>query len=281
MLDTLVHRARAGAERLWTACRMRGSMAHQRMTALTDASQALLRLQVIVEALFWPRPPIKKAICNLLDEIRLARMTDAAAPQFAALRGSKGLLLHLGCGMQIKDGWVNLDIDGGSAPVLPSNCSPQTRFISHDLRSGVLPLDDESCEFIYSSHFFEHLEYNDGVRLMRDCHRVLRLSGTFRAALPDFEKLFRAYIDRNEEHFNLYNILDVYPDRPPETITMCDHINLGVYEFGHKCIYDEEKACRLLRHLGFASAEITPFREGIDPPSEIRRRYSFYVEARK
>jgi predicted SAM-dependent methyltransferase len=249
--------------------------------ALAVLSQLTLP-RVIAETLFWPRPSIKKAFSNLLDEVRIARAVDAAAPKFAALRGSKRLLIHLGCGAQIKDGWINLDIHHGpTLPVLPANCSAQTRFISHDLRLGTLPFSNDSCELIYSSHFFEHLEYEDGVRLMRDCHRVLQPGGTFRAALPHFEKLFRSYLDRDEKHFNLYNILDVYPSRPPETITLCDHVNLGVYAFGHKCIYDEEKICRLLRYLGFASVEITDFCEEIDPPSEIRRRYSFYVEARK
>jgi SAM-dependent methyltransferase len=164
-------------------------------------SQALPALRDIVRALLWPQPePVKRALRSLLDEVRLARATTAAAPQFAALRGEKGLLLHLGCGNHLKDGWVNLDLNlNGTAPELPPQRLPQTRFILYDLRSGTLPLDDESCELIYSSHFFEHLEHDDGVRLMRDCHRVLQPGGTFRAALPDFPELFRAYLERDEK----------------------------------------------------------------------------------
>jgi SAM-dependent methyltransferase len=205
----------------------------------------------------------------------------------AAIRGASGRQgasapSSLGCGNQLKDGWVNLDANlNGTAPERPPYRLPQTRFILYDLRAGTLPLDDCCCELIYSSHFFEHLEYDDGVRLMRDCHRALQPAGTFRAALPDFQKMFRAYLERNEKHFDLYSIFDVYPHRPPETITLCDHVNAGVYEFGHRCIYDQEKICRVLRHLGFASVEITGYREGIDPAGEIRRRYSFYVEAKK
>jgi len=217
-----------------------------------------------------------------MDEVRLARATTAAAAQFTGLRGQRGLLLHLGCGNHLKDGWVNLDLNlNGTAPALAPNCPPQTRFILHDLRSGILPLDDESCEFIYSSHFFEHLEHDDGARLMRDCRRVLQPGGTFRAALPDFPLLFRAYLEHDEKVFELYSIFDVFPHRPPETVTLVDHVNANVYEWGHRCIYDPEKICRVLRYLGFASVEITDYREGIDPASELRRRYSFYVEARK
>jgi predicted SAM-dependent methyltransferase len=246
-------------------------------------SAALPALRDIARALLWPQPePVKRALRNLLDEVRLARATAAAAPQFAALRGRKGLLLHLGCGNHLKDGWVNLDLNlNGTAPALPSQRLPQTRFILYDLRSGTLPLDDDSCELIYSSHFFEHLEHDDGVGLMRDCRRVLQPGGIFRAALPDFPELFRAYLERDEKVFELYSIFDVFPHRPPETVTLVDHVNANVYGWGHKCIYDPEKICRVLRHLGFAAVDITDYREGIDPASEIRRRYSFYVEATK
>jgi SAM-dependent methyltransferase len=199
-------------------------------------------LRDIARALLWPQPePVKRALRNLIDEVRMARAAAAAAPQFAALRGEKGLLLHLGCGNHLKDGWINLDLNLNGAPPAPPQRLPQTRFILYDLRSGTLPLDDDSCELIYSSHFFEHLEYDDGERLMRDCHRVLQPGGIFRAALPNFPGLFRAYLEHNENHFDLYTIFDVYPQRPPETVTLVDHVNLGVYEWGHKCIYDQEK----------------------------------------
>ena len=50
-----------------------------------------------------------------------------------------GLLLHLGCGNHLKNGWVNLDLNlSGTAPALPPKPLPQTRFILNDLRSGTL-----------------------------------------------------------------------------------------------------------------------------------------------
>jgi hypothetical protein len=74
----------------------------------------------------------------------------------------------------------------------------------------------------------------------------------------------------------------VLPGLDPATTTLVDHINYGVYQNGeHKFIYDEEKICLVLRSLGFGSVNITPYREGLDPPNELRQRYSFYVEAIK
>ena len=53
-----------------------------------------------------------------------------------------------------------------------------------------------------------------------------------------------------------------------------------MYHYGeHKIILDEEKTISLLRQAGFATVAAADYKEGIDPPSTLRRRYSFYVEA--
>ena len=39
--------------------------------------------------------------------------------------------------------------------------------------------------------------------------------------------------------------------------------------------------CAILRKVGFSSVTPTPFSQDLDPNNELRRRYSFYVEAVK
>jgi hypothetical protein len=241
-------------------------------------------LRHIARRLLQTQPePIQAAARTLFQEIRLARAVRHAGRQFAALDGAKDLKLHLGCGSELKSGWLNVDLNlNGTVPEIDPGLAPDTRFILYDLRSGKLPLADESCSIVYSSHFLEHLEYRQGLRLMRDCHRVLQPQGTFRAGLPAFRQSFRKYVDGDHAHFNLYSIYDVRPELDPATTTLVDHINYGVYQNGeHKFIYDEEKICLVLRSIGFGSVSIAPYREGLDPSSELRQRYSFYVEAIK
>ena len=226
--------------------------------------------------------PLQAAIRTLWDEIRIARLVRHSRSEFAKLKGWTELRVHLGCGPELKNGWLNIDLNLHRNIPVAEKPSPQTLFIDYDLRLGSLPLESGSAAYFYSSHFLEHLEYQAGVRLMRDCHRILRSGGIFRAALPDFGKMFRAYIERDHNHFSLVDLLEWLPDREPETVSLIDNVNLGVYQRGeHKCIYDEEKILLVLRRIGFASVEITPFKEIVDPDNEIRRRYSFYVEAVK
>lgn len=224
---------------------------------------------------------LRVALKNLWNEIKAARIVRSSARSFDALRGKKNLKLHVGAGDDIKLGWVNVDLNLRVPPHIDPAKHPDTLFINHDLRRG-LPLDDASCDLIYSSHFFEHLEYTQGLRLMRDCHRALSPGGVFRISLPNFKGLFEAYLKGDEAYVDGVQIREVLPEVEAGTETLVDHINYGVYQYGeHKCVYDEEKLILILRRIGYSRVEPSEFREEIDPASPLRRRYSFYVEAVK
>ena len=57
-----------------------------------------------------------------------------------------GAALHCGCGPDLKQGWINIDVFEPNAD------------LRLDLRR-TLPFKDGSTIAIYSEHFFEHLEY--------------------------------------------------------------------------------------------------------------------------
>jgi predicted SAM-dependent methyltransferase len=229
-----------------------------------------------------PSAPLSLASKDVWNEIRIAARVVRSRRRFRELRGRTDLKVHLGCGAQLMRGWINLDLNAArSVRRAARRLPPDTRFIEYDLRLGRLPLDSGSCARIYSSHFFEHLDYERGVALMRDCHRVLRPGGVFRAALPTFRAMFRAYLEGDARYFEGVVLAEVRPDVEPGTETLLDQLNYGVYQYGeHKCLYDEEKLCRVLRHLGF-EARPADFDPALDPANELRRRYSFYVEAVK
>ena len=223
---------------------------------------------------------VRLAFRDLRKELKIARIVRASAPKFKALHNKHGLRVHLGCGSDIKSGWVNIDLTG-NPPVITKGAAPGAIFINHDLRRG-LPLERGTCAMIYSSHFFEHLGYHDAVTLLRQCYLALQPSGVFRAALPVFKEAFQAYLRGDKDYFRLVNIFEVLPEVQPGTETLVDYVNYCVYQSGeHKWIMDEEKIMLLLRHIGFKSVAISSFREGVDPDNELRRALSFYVEAIK
>lgn len=223
---------------------------------------------------------VRRAARNLRLEQRIERINAAARPRLAALDSQRGLKLHLGCGPDIRSGWVNIDLNTARLATPFEQRTDGTIYINYDLRQG-LPLQSECCSFIYSSHFFEHLEYECGVKLMEDCFRATEKGGTFRIVLPDMRALFKAYLGNDRDFFKLLDPL-IAPETEPRTLTLIDYVNYGTYQFGeHKYIYDEEKLKKVLSDIGYSSVAASSFTPGLDVDTPARRKYSFYVEAKK
>lgn len=74
--------------------------------------------------------------------------------------------LNLGCGEVYLSGWINID-----------NRNDDVKLdLRHDLSRG-LPFDDNSVDFIFNEHFLEHLTPEQGVTLLKECYRVLKVGG--------------------------------------------------------------------------------------------------------
>jgi hypothetical protein len=225
--------------------------------------------------------PLRNAIIELLNEIKIARASRDSTRYFKAVQGKRGLKLHLGCGTDIRDGWVNVDLSLNRLHAKPLPAYNDTLLINHDLRLG-LPLEDESCKFIYSSHFLEHLQYQQGLRLLRDCYRALQSGGVFRVALPNIKGVFEAYLREDYDYFTLIDSLRLITNVDPNTKTLVDYVNYAIYQHGeHKYIYDEDKVILILKKMGYRSVSVSTYRDGIDRDIPVRRRHSFYIEAIK
>ena len=224
---------------------------------------------------------IKRAARQLWTEVQLARAGRHSRSALRALHGRNGLRVHLGCGVDIRTGWVNVDLFLGPRPRIDPVQQSDTLLIIHDLRAG-LPLPEGSCDLVYSSHFFEHLSFAHGLRLMQDCYRGLRSGGIFRVVLPNFAKCFDAYLRQDAQFFALLDEHRLLNRFDPRYRTMVDYVNYAVYQYGeHVAIYDEEKVMRILSAIGYRTVVRSEHQPGMDPESELRRRYSFYVEATK
>lgn len=222
--------------------------------------------------------PVQRSAEQLVSEIRVARAVRGSVAQLDAA-GSRGdLHLNLGCGGDLRPGWTNIDVWSD-----PPEVRDGVQLINHDLRTG-LPLPTASAAVIYSSHFFEHLDFATGRSLMIDCCRTLREGGRFRMALPNLPEALAAYGRGDFSYFTELGGAVVHPYRSSqeEDILIADYLNYVVYQYGeHRAIYDVEKILQLLPSVGFREARISEYEAGIDVDDSLRRRYSFYVEATK
>lgn len=129
--------------------------------------------------------------------------------------------VNLGCGLAVAKGWTNVDaslnalfaswpkaahkllyrLSGANRYYSPEQyCDLLEKhvFLHHDL-SHSIPLKDETADFIYSSHFLEHLFKRDAERLLKDCYRVLRPGGVVRVCVPDLAYAVSLYIRGEKE----------------------------------------------------------------------------------
>ncbi|ODS40526.1 MAG: hypothetical protein A7315_02505 [Candidatus Altiarchaeales archaeon WOR_SM1_79] len=176
------------------------------------------------------------------------------------------LKLNLCCGTLTKKGFINIDLN------------PKAD-IRLDLRKP-LPFKNNTVLYIYSEHLFEHIEYLNltAFYVLKDWLRVLKRGYKIKIVMPDSQKLFTNYVDRNYEYFNVINIKEKIPKKIEPTLI--DHVNYGVYQRGeHKYCYDFEKMKLFLETVGFKNVQIGEFQEGEDSPA--RKRFSMYIIAYK
>jgi len=185
------------------------------------------------------------------------------------LKSFNSIKINLGCGEKLKKGYINIDLN-------------KLADFRLDLRKK-LPFKNNSIDFIYSKHFFEHIDYLDStaINCLKDYLRVLKKGGEMRMVIPDMEKVFKAYVNKDLRFFDLIDIELVVP-QSKEYSSVIDYVNYGIYQFGqHRYCYDFEKICLLLKSVGFKNIIKDKFDPDIDSDTEIRKRYSLYVKAIK
>lgn len=123
------------------------------------------------------------------------------------LQGAYDMNVHFGCGQCVGTSWENYD----ASPTLWLQRLPlvgavfkqtlKPRFPDlvkyGDVVAG-LPLADNSCDAIFSSHTLEHLALDDCRVALRNCHRYLKPGGLFRLVVPDFEVSVASYLSNSQ-----------------------------------------------------------------------------------
>lgn len=171
------------------------------------------------------------------------------------------LRLHLGSGTNSLPGWVNVDL------LRPG----RTLDLYWDLRRP-LPFPDATVDAIFAEHLLEHLPFQAGVGLLRECRRVTGLGGIVRVGVPDLDRYIASYLGRDDI------IERVRPGRPSRALALGEPFFL----YGHRCMYDFETMQRALLDAGFTHVEHSSFGQGRlqpSPDSIGRRAETMYVEA--
>jgi len=137
--------------------------------------------------------------------------------------------LHIGCGGNALDGWLNSDF------------FPESENIIHLDATQPFPFADNEFDFVFSEHMIEHIPYPQGLFMLSECRRVLTGKGKIRISTPDLSFLIGIYGNGKSELQENYIKWTV--DKFIQTPRECSDtfvINNFVRAWGHSFIYDEK-----------------------------------------
>jgi len=170
-------------------------------------------------------------LINLRIYGKMACLSPKNLIKIMRVKRRDSIKLNIGCGKVKLPGWVNIDIEPGADLVL-------------DVRHK-LPFDDNSVDYIFNEHFFEHLSFEEGLKTLRDFHRCLKVGGVLRIAMPNLDDLIQKYNTDWKKQDWLYQ-----PEYEfIETRGMM--INIALRWWGHKYSYNEEDLRRHMVKAGF------------------------------
>lgn len=210
---------------------------------------------------------------------------DYVREQLAVLRiqpADASLRLHIGCGGQLLEGWINIDVH--PAP------------LALNVLWG-LPFAAGSVAYVFVSHLLEHLFHPRDVKpFLAELRRVLAPGGIVRIVVPDVEQCIEAYEQRDALFFaSRREFWSWWPENPTRLEDFLAYAGAGpepAYLFeAHKYGYDYETLARTLTEAGFTAVEKSAFMQSRHEPLRVdekstvakakygERYYSLFVEA--
>lgn len=207
--------------------------------------------------------------------------------------------INLGSGTSLAPGWIGYDSSPNALLAkIPGlrrllywlrvidqqhlNVSWPREIRVRNLARRKLPHASSSVDFIYSSHFFEHVSRAAADRLFRECYRVLRPNGVFRIAVPDLHANVKSYLSG----YKRWSAADV-ENGPTPAEQFLEALN-GLWtrpkrRSYHRYMYDDQSLTRALGSAGFRDIRRCGFRESkISDIHQVETRTdSLYVEAIK
>jgi len=141
--------------------------------------------------------------------------------------------LHVGCGKNRFNGWINADISAKSDLIV---------FLQKKL-----PFRKNTLRRIYAEHVLEHVSYETAVFFLKESYRTLHYDGIIRIAMPDLDDLIDGY-QTDWKRFDWVKFPEFSFIK-----TRAEMINIAFRWWGHQHLYNREELARALTDAGFSN----------------------------
>lgn len=142
--------------------------------------------------------------------------------------------LNLGCGVDIRPGWINVDLWVKADEVVPDNIVALGEF------------EPASADEILASHSLEHLSQEEALQALRRWYEVLKSGGLLTVVVPDVI-------------FNLRLFLEFWERNDPRTWDFRAKTIWGNQNHGgeyHRWGYDEAQLRQAFEQTGFVDVKV-------------------------
>jgi predicted SAM-dependent methyltransferase len=176
--------------------------------------------------------------------------------------------VNLGCGTSIAPGWINFDnslnLRMAKIPLarwllnkigLLSKVHYSVKWpkeVQYRELTKPLPFKDSSVDFIYTSHFMEHLSLSDAKALFKEIYRVLKIGGVARIIVPDLKYDIDRYLENVKS--NPSNAADIFLTSLSVSSKIRDP---------HLWLYDNHSIVDKLLKTGFSKVEESEYKKGL------------------
>jgi predicted SAM-dependent methyltransferase len=149
------------------------------------------------------------------------------------LNSRKILKVHVGCGKNYLDGWLNTDISG--------------QYDAYwDLMGDTAPFEKGGVDVFFMEHVLEHFTLKEGVKVLGKMSTYLKKGGVLRVVVPSLESLIDGYL--NDTNFLVTNN-ELFPNK--KLAFKAQLVNQTFYGFGHKNMFDKNLMRFALRSAKF------------------------------
>lgn len=161
--------------------------------------------------------------------------------------------LHVGCGPNVLAGWLNTDANPEKPNVYHLDITVRT------------PFPDSTFDYVFNEHMIEHLNYNQGLAMLRECFRIMKPGARIRTSCPSIDFLIKLYSnpDDFEKQYISWATHHFTPWAPYQDGIFV--LNNFVRDFGHQFIYSQKTLEKSLSLAGFVNFTSHKIQESSDP----------------
>ncbi len=157
------------------------------------------------------------------------------------IKNQRGLLkLNLGAGNNPIKGWINADITPRSWNILYVDVKKK------------MPFKSNTFDYIMLEHLIEHLSWQDGKKMLKECFRILKKGGKLRISTPNIIFVVSLYKkNSNNEYYTRKITRRFLKNLYKKNCRPVFVINNAFYNWGHKFLYDQKLLVEALQEARF------------------------------